>query len=322
VWLDFGCQHNRVAHNHLHHLGAGGVRLGDGADPATPSQASAWNEVDNNWIHHGGLLYQAAVGVWIGRSSYNTVSHNDISDLYYTGVSLGWSWGYAESSANHNIIEFNHLHHLGKRLLSDMGGIYALGIAPGTILRNNLIHDVYSFNYGGWGIYPDEGSTDLLIENNVVYNTKTGGFHQHYGRENRVINNIFAFAEEDQIMRTKEEEHISFFFEHNIVYYNNGRLLGSNWKNGHFRMDQNCYWDASKSPVMFKENDFDAWRKLGQDVRSIVADPLFENPEAFDFRLKPESPVFALGFRPIDTSLAGLQGSSEWRNGPASLPRE
>ena len=321
LWFEWGCQHNRIAGNHMHAMGAGGVRLGSGGNPATPNHVTAWNEVDNNWIHDGGQIFQAAVGVWIGRSSYNTVSHNDISDLFYTGVSVGWSWGYAESSANHNLIEFNHIHHLGKRVLSDMGGIYALGLAPGTILRNNLIHDVYSYAYGGWGIYPDEGSTDLLIENNVVYHTKTGGFHQHYGRENRVVNNVFAFSEEDQIMRTREEEHISFFFEHNIVLYDNGRLLGSNWKNGNFRMDQNCYWDLSGAEVRFKEWDFDAWRGQGHDVRSIIADPLFVDAAAFDFRLKPQSPALQLGFRPIDASQAGLYGDTAWVGGPKSLPR-
>ena len=108
---------------------------------------------------------------------------------------------------------------------------------------------------GGWGIYPDEGSSDLLIENNVVYNTKTGGFHQHYGKENRVLNNVFAFAHEGQVIRTREEEHISLFFERNIVYFNNGRLLGSNWKNGHYRLDRNCYWDTSSEENRFRRPD-------------------------------------------------------------------
>ena len=121
-----------------------------------------------------------------------------------------------------------------------MGGIYTLGIQPGTRIRNNLIHDIATFTYGGWGIYPDEGSSDILIENNIVYHCKSAGFHQHYGRENVVRNNIFAFNRENQLMRTRAEPHISFTFERNIVYFDQGRLLGGNWTGDQFTHEGQC----------------------------------------------------------------------------------
>jgi hypothetical protein len=311
VWFDAGCRNNRIVKNSIHHLGAGGVRLGVGGSPATPAHASDHNLVDNNWIHDGGLVFPEGVGVWIGRASYNRIANNAISDFYYTGVSVGWSWGYDPSSANHNVIEYNHIHGIGKGVLSDMGGIYCLGIAPGTVLNNNYIHDVESYNYGGWGIYPDEGSSDLLITNNVVHDTKTGGFHQHYGRENRVFNNIFAFAREGQVIRSREEEHVSFYFMRNIVVFDQGPLLGSTWSNENFVMDANCYWNAA-GDVDFKGATLAEWQARGHDMHSVVADPKFADPASRDFRLQADSPALTLGFKPIDLTRVGLYGDPAW----------
>ena len=83
--------------------------------------------------------------------------------------------------------------------------------------------------YGGWGIYFDEGSSGILAESNVVYRTTHGGFHQHYGETNVVRNNIFAFARDQQIQRSRNEPHASFTFVTNIVYFDAGNLLGSDW---------------------------------------------------------------------------------------------
>lgn len=48
------------------------------------------------------------------------------------------------------------------------------------------------------------------------------------------------------------------------------------------------------------------WQKMGYDTHSIIADPLFVDSEHDDYRLKPESPAFRLGFSPIDTKKIGI----------------
>jgi len=300
-----GCRENRVEGCTLTDLGAGGVKIGLTSIPSDEEAVASHNVVRNCTIAHCGRLHPAAVGVWIGHSPYNTVEHNEIADLYYTGVSVGWSWGYGPSLAHHNTIAYNHIHTIGQGVLSDMGGIYTLGLSPGTELHHNLIHDVNSFDYGGWGIYPDEGTTDMLIDNNVVYRAKSAGFHQHYGRNNTVHNNVFAFGQQAQIMRTRAEEHLSFTFDHNIVYFNEGVLLGSNWSGSNYQLDYNVYWDASGRPITFAGVTFEEWQKKGQDVHSLIADPLFVDPSHGDFRLKPGSPALGLGIKPIDVSTAG-----------------
>jgi len=314
VWLREGSQNNRLQRCALTDLGAGGLRIGETADPATPAQAVSHNVMDNCLLHDGGRIYRSAVGVWIGRSSFNTISHNEICDFRYSGISVGWSWGYAPSSANHNVIEYNHIHNLGKGQLSDMGGIYTLGISPGTVLRNNYIHDILSNGNisGGWGLYTDEGSSEILLTHNVVYNTRTGGFHQHYGRENRVVNNIFAFSQRDQLIRSRDEDHVSFFFENNIVCFSRGNLLGSTWKNGNYVLDKNCYWDTSGREITFAGKSFAEWRQAGYDTHSVIADPGFADIENRNFALSPDSPAVALGFEPVDASEAGLYGDETW----------
>jgi parallel beta-helix repeat protein len=247
-----GSKRNRIAANRFSDIGAGGIKIGEGVAAKSASERSENNVIADNEMHDLGLVYPGAVGVWIGDSSDNTISHNHIHDLFYTAISVGWTWGYGPSQCKGNRIEYNHLHNIGKEMLSDMGAIYTLGIQPGTVIRNNLIHDVAPFSYGGWGIYLDEGSTEILVEDNVVYNTKSAGFHQHYGRDNVVRNNIFAFGKEFQLMRTKAEPHVSFTFEHNIIYFDEGQLLGSNWSGDGFQMDRNIYWNNRRGEIRFK----------------------------------------------------------------------
>jgi hypothetical protein len=196
-----------------------------------------------------------------------------------------------------------------------MGGVYTLGPSEGTSVSHNVIHDVYSTRYGGWGLYPDEGSSEIRFENNLVYNVHDGCFHQHYGRDNLVRNNILAFSEEGQIAVTRAEPHRSFTFERNIVYWDGGTLLGySGWRNGvKVEMRNNLYWRAGGQPFDFAGQDFDQWQASGHDAGSMIADPLFVDPQHRDFRLRKHSPAAKLGFQPFDIREAGVYGDSSWQ---------
>ncbi len=312
-----GCQSNRISRCELADLGAGGIKIGETAIRTNAVEQTQGNEVSDCRIHGGGKLYQSAIGVWIGQSPNNRIAHNAIYDFYYTGISIGWTWGYGPALASNNIVEFNHVHHIGVMsdgdgpVLSDMAGIYMLGKQPGTRVANNLWHDMAATKYGGWGIYTDEGSSGILIESNVVYRTTHGGFHQHYGETNIVRNNIFAFARDQQLQRSRDEDHVSFSFSNNIVLFDKGVLLGSTWKNDKFVLDGNVYWDvrpgAKAEDMKLAGGTLEQWRARGHDKNSLIVDPEFMAVQQDDYRLKANSPALKLGFQPIDLSRVGLR---------------
>lgn len=311
VWFRKGCRDCALRRSHLYDFGAGGVRIGEGSIAAAPAERTSHVTVDNNIIRHGGRIFPCAVGVWIGHSADNTVTHNEIADLYYTGISVGWRWGYAESLAKRNTIAWNYVHHLGWGVLSDMGGIYTLGPSEGTVVHNNVFHDIWAYSYGGWGLYTDEGSTGILFENNLVYRVKTGGFHQHYGRENVIRNNILAYSHLHQLQATRVEEHLSFTLERNIVYWDHGPLLAGPWDRVQFASRNNCYWNAA-GPTSFAGRTLEAWQQAGHEQGSRVADPKFADPEHDNFDLAADSPALELGFQPFDYRRAGVYGAAAW----------
>lgn len=326
VELGRGCSYNTFRANKISQVAAGGFRLNGGTDRNHPLERNGWNDISDNDLGHYGQLYPSAVGILLMNTEHNTVSHNLIHDGFYTGISIGWVWGYQRSVSQGNLIEYNHIHHIGQGLLSDMGGIYTLGVSPGTIVRNNLIHDVDANHYGGWGIYHDEGSTHLLVESNIVYNTKFAPFNIHFAREVMVRNNIFALGKLEQVSRTKHEPHKSVFFENNIVYWKTGELFSKDWKDepytfhlhpknksgtatltNTFECDYNVYFNPDKKveEVKFATGSWAQWQARGKDQHSLYTDPQFANPDAGDFTLRQSSPAVGLGFKQINMKAVG-----------------
>lgn len=331
-----GCSQTYVCNNHIYDIGAGGIKMGgqgynytavkvgnvhhdyQGNYPPEDSRLETHgNIVRNNFIEKCGRRHYAGCGILMKDTYNNYIGHNEITDLYYTGISLGWVWGYYDNMSHDNLIEKNYIHDIGCGVLSDMGGVYILGKQPGTIVRGNLIHDVHCFEYGAWGIYCDEGACYVTVENNLCYNNDRNGYHQHYGRMNTIRNNIFAknkqaaanvscpFVNNNAIfernilvtmgpqptyvsMYDDESAPSSIIAHSNLLYNVDGKVKAMGQKDANISLEefQTIY---------------------GNEKYSIEADPLFVDYENNDFRLKENSPAYSIGFRPIDFSDVGIQ---------------
>ena len=317
VELFDSCKENTISGNHMFDIGAGAVRIGDPACPERDEEESAGNMVIDNTIHDGSKVFLGPAAIWIGQSSQNRISYNEIYNDFEWAISVGWNWNYWPPNRHRdNIVEFNHVHHLGESHTGCHGAIYFLGVSPGTICRNNVIHHIT----GGCGIILDNACYGILIENNITFLTGSGGLCFNYNDSGNIVqNNIFALSEAwayerfgDPPATGGEKVDQTGILYRNIFYWKSGSFLRrDSWPNFDTLMNFNLYWDASGKDVVFAGTPIDAWREKGLGRHSIVADPLFVDPERGDFTLQPGSPAFDLGFKQIDASGVGPRATPD-----------
>jgi hypothetical protein len=217
--LEFGSQDNVIQGCHFFDISGSGVQIGDVVDhhPIDQREIVRNNRVNNNYIHDVAKEYLSGVGVFAGYTDGTNISHNEICQLPYSGISVGWGWGEQDkggsvyyqpffyqqpTTAKNNIIENNHIHHVVTRFW-DGAGVYTLGNMPGTLIRGNLIHD-----NKGWpgGIYLDEGSGYIGVIGNIVYNVYPHVVDQRFVRaqipllfNNKLQNRIATCWEEGNV---------------------------------------------------------------------------------------------------------------------------
>jgi len=310
-----GCTNSKVQNCLLYDLGGGAIYLSDGKYwgklPTIPNYTKNI-VIDNNIIYSGGRVYRDAVAIFSTQGSDITISHNEIADFYYSGISVGWSSdGSASSSlAQRDTVEYNHIHHIGQGVLSDFGGIYTLGESSGSVLKGNKIHDMAAYYYNAMGIYTDSWTNGIRIEKNLVYNAEDAGYNMGYTNSNNTItNNIFALNNAQTVRLGGTP---NFNFNNNLVFSTNGVIVQSSTST-----DPNCgfksnlYWNPTGS-ISFAGKTFEQWQAMGKDSFSINADPLFVDPFNYNFNLRAGSPASQIGFVPFDISLSGVYGSAAW----------
>ena len=313
-----GCRDSRVDACRFFDLGAGGVRIGSDSRGAIDAPVACGITVADSDFRDGARVFLGAPAVWIGHSHGNRIRHNEIQGPFHWAVSVGWQWDYwPPNPSRGNLIEYNHCHHIGSDELGSHGVLYALGVQPGTVFRNNLVHDVRTWPElpevaSGMGIVLDNGCVGMTVEDNVVCRCEGPSFCVNFNVIGDVVqNNIFACGLGNQLNRygdpTPADETMPnpILFRQNIVYWDTGRLFHeTEWPNFATLWDYNLYW-CTAGEFTFLDLDLAAWRKKGLDRHSVMADPLFADAATGDFALPESSPALALGFRPIDLSTVG-----------------
>lgn len=308
VKFDNGAKDCNVTSSKFNGIGANAVYINGSNE--IPAQTRNINVRDCH-IGYYGRIFNNAIGILLTHAADCEFSNNEIHDGWYTGISAGWNWGYTDHPTNGIIIKDNLIYNIGNGWLSDMGGIYTLGIQPDTVISGNVIYNVGCYEgatgYGGWGIYLDEGSSYITVENNLVYDCSSNCFHQHYGENNMIRNNIFAFGGEGQVLITRHEDHNSLYLYNNILVGSKSLMYKTATKKGWFTDDSNLYWDYDTIGNLVYSGDSMSVGNRHSIVimtvrdyynNAVFADPVFKDVENRDFTLAANSPVLGTGFIP------------------------
>lgn len=177
--FEVGAQDNVVTASRFDDVSGSAVIVGDVTHtedhhPTDPRAVVSGNTVERSFIARAGVEYFDAPGLFVGYTTRTSLVHNDLFDLPYTGISVGWGWGgvdpgggggYATPSTSHdNDIRGNRIgHHM--RRLRDGGAIYVLGAQLGSVIAENVI-DNQANAYGN--LYLDNGTAHFSVSGNVV----------------------------------------------------------------------------------------------------------------------------------------------------------
>lgn len=149
------------------------------------------NTVSNNYITRVGGYNYGAPGIQTYYTEGANISHNHIVDVPYSGICIGWGWNATADSvtSKNNRVVHNRIENYAQRTF-DAGGIYTLGQQPGSIISGNYV----SGQVNGYGaFYPDSGSADYTVENNVFADVDVSYFMYTGGsRRDLIVRNNYS----------------------------------------------------------------------------------------------------------------------------------
>jgi hypothetical protein len=344
---------NRIEGNEIARAGANGIVV-IGNEVRHPRNT----RITDNRIHHCGEILNYVAGAFLGCSDGTTVAHNHFHDLPHHAVNLatnGFGRNLVEYNHIHHVtLEINDTGAIncwmddpgeGRPLLPRVA-------RSGHVIRYNFIHDVHGLQVDAAGrigatdatrgIYLDDGSANCLVHGNCILRCHCGML-LHCGMHHYVENNLFLDCAiginigdavstrvgneamigyprghhlERNVFFTREPRPVLYTihkYEEALLHHCDGNLL---WSAEPWRIP----WSRREEPAAFVEIGLAEWRAQGYDTESVVADPGFVDPSRDDYRLRPDSPLHAMGFVPIPFERIGPRtGRSPLPNG-VSVP--
>lgn len=186
--LDYhkGVQQSEVKGNLFKDIGGNGLLAGVYSDPGheihLPYNPTDEREVcdgisiSNNLITDVTNDDWSCVGIGLGYTRNSVVEHNEVENVSYSGITMGWGWSPAPNVMKNNRIIANRIHHYGKHNY-DCAGIYTLSEQPGSVISNNVVENIFKAPYAHlpshwFYLYTDEGSSGFTVKDNYTPSPK------------------------------------------------------------------------------------------------------------------------------------------------------
>jgi len=180
--LDFarGTHNNEVRGSLFRDIGGTGILDGVFSDeaqevhlpyhPKDEREICSGDRILNNLVIDATNEDWGCVGIGAGYVKNATIAHNEVCDVNYTGISVGWGWTKTENAMRDNHITANKIHHYARNMY-DVAGIYTLSAQAGTVIENNDVDSIYKAPYPHdpehwFYLYCDEGSSYITVKNN------------------------------------------------------------------------------------------------------------------------------------------------------------
>lgn len=326
-----------VANSHIRHIGGAAVSL-NGGDAATLAPGN--NKLANSHIHDFAYYNKAYSPGVVLRGVGNQAVGNEIHDAPHPGVLI---------YGNNHLFEYNEVYDICK-MFSDLGAIYMnAGATPqerGTVIRRNYFHHIGEHKPGVEGVYPDNLTMGLTIEENVFYKMGNSAIKSNAGSYIAASNNLFIdtyipYDNQEMFMGDQPGNKIDadYMPQWEAVFDRYDDFVGTPYLQqypelAHFFEENRYYPDSNTftnnvvyNPTLQRSTDVNAHG--ARDVHDLLQysgnwvadqDPGFEDLAAGDFRLKEDAPVFAHipGFVAIPFEEIGTQG----KIGPTAAPDE